>query len=129
MEQTGRIVDLVRDVLGPDALGAYLHGSAVLGGLRPHSDIDVLVVSRRRTTPGEKRALIDRLLPISGRGDPSGRARPIELTIVVASEIRPWHFPPLFDFQFGDWFRAAFEHVVREIEQLIASRSAGTPGT
>jgi streptomycin 3"-adenylyltransferase len=95
----------VREVLGQDAVGAYLHGSAVLGGLRPHSDIDVLVVSRRGTTSDEKRALIDRLLPISGRGDPSGRARPIELTIVVESEVRPWRYPPRLDFMYGDWLR------------------------
>lgn len=109
MEQIDQIVGLVRDVLGQDAVGAYLHGSAVLGGLRPQSDIDVLVVSRRGTTPEEKRALIDRLLNISGRGDPSGRARSIELTVVVDSDIRPWHYPPRFDFQYGDWLRGEFE--------------------
>ena len=53
------------------------------GAFAPHSDLDVLVVSRRPTTDTEKRALIDRLLRISGRGDPSGQARSIELTIVV----------------------------------------------
>ena len=109
MAQIDKIVGLVRDVLGHDAVGAYLHGSAVLGGLRPHSDIDVLVVSRRATTPEEKRVLIDRLLLLSGRGDPSGRSRSIELTIVIESEIRPWHFPPRWDFQYGDWLRPEFE--------------------
>ncbi len=109
MEQIDRIVTLVRDVLGQDVIGAYLHGSAVLGGLRPRSDIDVLVVARRGTTPAEKRALIDGLLPISGRGDPSGRSRPVELTIVVEHEIRPWRFPPRLDFLYGDWLRGAFE--------------------
>jgi streptomycin 3"-adenylyltransferase len=108
VEQIDRIVSLVRDVLGEDAVGAYLHGSAVLGGLRPDSDIDVLVVSRRVTTPEEKRVLIDRLLAISGRGDPSGNARSVELTIVVESDIRPWRYPPRYDFQYGDWLRAQF---------------------
>ena len=109
MEQIDQIVSVVRDVLGWDAVGAYVHGSAVLGGLQPHSDVDVLVVSRRGTTSDEKRVLIDRLLPISGRGDPSGRARSIDLTIVVESEVRPWRYPPQLDFQYGDWLRAAFE--------------------
>ena len=103
LEQIDRIVSLVRDVFGEDAVGAYLHGSAVLGGLRPDSDIDVLVVSRRATTPPpEKRMLIDRLLAISGSGDPSGNARSIELTVVVESDIRPWQYPPCLDFQYGD---------------------------
>ncbi|MFF5970170.1 hypothetical protein ACFY7C_01465 [Streptomyces sp. NPDC012769] len=33
--QTDAVVRLVRTVLGDEALGAYPHGSAVLGGLRP----------------------------------------------------------------------------------------------
>jgi streptomycin 3"-adenylyltransferase len=107
--QLDQIVDLLRDVLSADAVGAYLHGSTALDRLKPHSDVDVLVVSRRPTTPVEKRVLIDRLLRISGRGDPSGEARPIELTIVVESEIRPWRYPPRVDFLYGDWMRAAFE--------------------
>jgi predicted nucleotidyltransferase len=107
--QVEQIVDLVRDVLGEDAVGAYLHGSIALDQLRPQSDVDVLVLSRRSTTPDEKRALIDRLLRMSGRGDPSRAARPIELTIVVESEIRPWRYPPRLDFLYGDWMRAEFE--------------------
>ena len=109
MEQIDQIASLVRDVLGENAVGAYLHGSTALGDLRPHSDIDVLVVSRRPTTLDEKRVLVARLLRMSGRGDPSGRARPIELTIVVESEIRPWRYPPRLDFLYGDWMRAEFE--------------------
>lgn len=107
--QMGRIVSLVRDVLGDDAVGAYQHGSAVLGRLRPDSDIDVRVVSRRATTRAEKPVLIDRLLAISGRGDPSGLARSIELTIVVESDVRRWRYPPHVDAQYGDWWRSEFE--------------------
>jgi predicted nucleotidyltransferase len=46
--QLERVVELVREVLGPDVLGVYLFGSAVLGGLRPESDLDLLAVSARR---------------------------------------------------------------------------------
>jgi predicted nucleotidyltransferase len=107
--QIDQIAILIRDVFGDDAIGAYLHGSTALGTMRPHSDIDVLVLSSRATTAGEKRVLIDRLLGMSGRGGPSGNARSIELTIVVHAEIQPWHYPPRFDFQYGDWLRADFE--------------------
>jgi predicted nucleotidyltransferase len=99
----------VRDVLGPDAVGAYLFGSAVLGGLRPESDLDVLAVSRRPTTHEQKHALVARLLEISGRDTPRGRWRRVELTIVVESEVVPWRSPPRFDFQYGDWLRRDFE--------------------
>jgi hypothetical protein len=34
---------------------------------------------------------------------------PIEMTIVEKSEINPWHYPPKFDFQYGDWLRKQFE--------------------
>ena len=108
-EQLDRVVALVRDVLGPHAVGAYLFGSAVLGGLRPRSDLDVFVVAKRPTTREEKQRLVDRLLAISGRRTPQGMWRRVELTIVVESEIKPWRYPPSFDFQYGQRFRAQFE--------------------
>ncbi len=109
MTQIEDIVRLVRDVLGADVLGAYLHGSAVLGGLRPGSDVDVFVVLRRHTTPEERRALVDGLLEISGAGARRGPARPVELTIVVQSDVRPWRYPPHCEFQYGEWLRDDFE--------------------
>ena len=109
MDQARRVVTLVRDVLPDEIIGIYLHGSAALGRLHPTSDIDLLVVARRPTTPPERRTLIERLLAVSGRGDPSGRARSVELTIVVQDDVRPWRYPPRLDFQYGDWWRAEFE--------------------
>lgn len=97
-----------RTSFGDDPLGAYLHGSAVLGDLRPHSDLDVLPVSARRTTPEEKRRLVHRLRAISGRRAPVP-ARPVELTLVVASEVEPWRMPTRLDFQCGEWLRDDFE--------------------
>jgi streptomycin 3"-adenylyltransferase len=96
-------------VLGEALVGAYLHGSAVLGGLRSTSDIDVLVVINRVTGLEERRAIVDRLLGISGRRAYRGPGRPVELTIVVASEIRPWRYPPRAEFQYGEWLRDAYE--------------------
>jgi streptomycin 3"-adenylyltransferase len=108
MEQTDQIASLVRDVLGPDAIGGYLHGSAVLEVLQPRSDIDVLVVSRARRRP-QKAHSRRSSLPISGDGDESGRSRSVELTIGVESDIRPWRYPPRLDFLCGDWLRGEFE--------------------
>jgi predicted nucleotidyltransferase len=104
LAQLDRVVSLLRDVVGSDLLGAYLFGSAVLGGLRHESDLDVLALSRRPTTRAEKQAIVDRLLAISGR-----EGRRLELTLVMETEIRPWRFPPRFDFQYGDWLRTEFE--------------------
>jgi len=108
-DQVDRVVALVRDVLGPDLVGAYLHGSSVLGGPGPRSDIDVLVVSRRPTTRAERRRLIDAMLELSIHPRRPEVGRSLELTIAVHSDIRPWRFPPRRDFQYGDWWRTEFE--------------------
>ncbi len=97
------VLACVRDGLGTSLVGAYLFGSAVLGGLRPHSDLDVMVVSNRRSTRDEKGRLVSQLLAVSER------PRPLELTIVVQDEIRPWRYPPRMDFQYGEWWRSEFE--------------------
>lgn len=108
-QQLNRALALVRDVLDSDAVAAYLFGSAVLGSLRPESDLDVLVVSNRRTTRVEKEHLVHGLLAASGRRTPQGMWRRIELTIVVERDVKPWRYPPSFDFQYGDWLRSEFE--------------------
>ena len=99
------VVSLLSAVLRADLVAAYLHGSAVCGGLRPHSDVDILAVTRRPTTHAQRRVLVDRLLAISGRRARRGQARPVELTVVVHSDVRPWHYPPQAEFQYGEWLR------------------------
>ncbi|GGS18334.1 DUF4111 domain-containing protein [Streptomyces parvus] len=106
MNQLRETVGCAADVLGGCLIGAYLHGSSVLGGLRPASDVDILLVSRKPMDERARRALLDGLLRISGSG---GRGRPVELTVVVQSEVRPWRYPPTCDFLYGEWLRAAYE--------------------
>jgi predicted nucleotidyltransferase len=89
-------------------VAAYLYGSAVAGGLKPDSDLDILGVVDRRLADGERRAVIDGVLPISGRRTRPPAWRPVELTLVVASEVRPWRYPPRFDLQYGEWLREEF---------------------
>jgi predicted nucleotidyltransferase len=107
--QADDVVVLVRDVMGDALVGTYLHGSAALGGLRPHSDIDVLVVLRRHTTHEERRQIVARLLEISGSRARRGPARPVELTMVVQSDVRPWRYPPQLEFMYGEWLRDDYE--------------------
>jgi predicted nucleotidyltransferase len=108
-QQLERTLTLVREVLDADLVAAYLFGSAVFGGLKPESDLDVLVVSKRPTTHAEKQRLVNGLLAASMRMTPQGMWRRIELTVVVHREVKPWSYPPSFDFQYGDWLRSAFE--------------------
>ena len=107
LDEPGRVAAILRDVLGPDVMGVYLHGSAVSGGLRPNSDVDVLAIVRRPTTDVEKRLLIERLTRISRRGDPG--ARSIEVALLVHRDVSPWRYPAPVDFQYGDWLGPRFD--------------------
>ena len=105
--QIDEIARVVREVLGEAVIGIYLEGSAVVGGLRPRSDIDVFAVTSRSATVAERGSLVDRLMAISDTGGPEGR--PVELTIVVQADVRPWQYAPMRDFQYGEWVRADYE--------------------
>ena len=96
MAQAERLVAGLRDLLGGDLVGAYLHGSEVLGGGGPHSDLDVIAVARRRTTAAEKIRLLELCRSVSLE------PRPLELDFVVAAEIRPWRHPAPYDFHFSE---------------------------
>lgn len=90
-----------------EPLGVYLYGSATAGGLRPQSDLDVLLVTRRSLDDAERDAVAAVLLDASGRYPRlhAGAARPLELTSVVLGDVRPWRDPPRRDLQFGEWLR------------------------
>ena len=103
------VVRIVHEVLGDNLIGAYLHGSAVLGGLRPRSDIDVLCVVSEPTHQHERAVLMRRIMAISGSRAALGPARPVELTIVVGRDVRPWRYPPRCDFRYGEWLRDEYE--------------------
>ncbi len=107
-KQVNQCLNLLRDIFRDDLLGVYLYGSSILGGLQKYSDIDLFVVSKRATTREEKAELARCLLKISGIYLKSKKL-PIEMTIVEKSAINPWHYPPQFDFQYGDWLRKQFE--------------------
>lgn len=108
--QIAAVVELAREVLGDDLTAVYLYGSATLGGLQNHSDIDLFVVSAGSLTGVEKRRVVDGLLEISG--DPARGAaswhdtRPLEVTIAARPQIAPWRFPPPMELQYGEWLRA-----------------------
>jgi predicted nucleotidyltransferase len=103
------VLGIVEEVFGAALVGAYLHGSAVLGGLRPSSDLDVLAVIDRPTSERERGAVIRALLEISGRRAYRGPARPVELTIVTADQVKPWRQTPTVELLYGEWLRQAFE--------------------
>ena len=108
-ELLAAVVSAIRDALSGDPLGLYVFGSATLGRLRPTSDLDLLALLERPATRMQKEALARGLLSISGRRLGEERGRPVELTCVVRTEVQPWRYPPIMDFQYGDWLRSDFE--------------------
>lgn len=97
-----------RHLLGDAMLAAYLYGSAVTDGLRPHSDVDLLIVVKCRLPEETRDALTSELLRVSAAsGEANGR--PLEVTLVVQSDVKPWRYPPRCEFQFGEWLRPDLE--------------------
>jgi streptomycin 3"-adenylyltransferase len=107
IRQLAAVDAVLHDVIGDALLGSYLHGSAVAGGLRPRSDLDVLVVITGRL--GDPRALVARLLDVSRPPGVDPSVRPLEVTIVAKGAISPWRYPPEREFQFGEWWRERFQ--------------------
>ncbi len=89
-------------------LGLYLYGSAVLSGLRPNSDLDLLMVTERSLTVDEREGLVGFLFQFSGRRATVTPGRPLELTSVVRDDVVPWSYPPTCDFVYGEWLRTEF---------------------
>lgn len=106
IEATLAVLDAV---LGANVVGAYLYGSAVDGGLRPASDLDLLVVVAQPTTRDERRRLAAGLLPISRRGLRPPEWRPLEVTVVEQADVMPLRVAPRTDFQYGEWLRGALD--------------------
>lgn len=88
--------------------GVFLFGSATLGGLRPESDLDLLILIRDRMPPELRNSLTAHLLALSGRVGERGK-RPLEVTVVDRNAIQPWRFPPECEYQYGEWLRRNIE--------------------
>ena len=103
-DQLDAALAAIREAIEPDAVvGVYLYGSAVAGGLRPDSDIDLFVVAGRQLSAVERRRLPDRLRPISRRSLRPHPWRPLEVSVVARSDVRPWRYPARMDMLYGEW--------------------------
>lgn len=92
-------------------VGVYLYGSAASTGLRPDSDIDILVVTRRTLDSAERVDLVKLLLSKSGwRGHrdqfpEAADRRPLEVTFLTLKDLALSTSHPRLDFQYGEWRR------------------------
>ncbi|MBE4975897.1 DUF4111 domain-containing protein [Serratia ureilytica] len=97
--------NVLTEQLGETLLGIHLYGSAVDGGLKPNSDIDLLVAVSKPLMSTTRAALMKALLTVSAPPGADGIYRPLEVTVLVQTDIKPWRYPPRRELQFGEWLR------------------------
>ncbi|WP_417310755.1 aminoglycoside adenylyltransferase family protein [Devosia sp.] len=103
-------MEVLRSALGTNLAAAYLYGSAVHGGLKPRSDVDLIAVVDAPLTPETTQTLLSGLLGLSGHYpvDFMGR-RPVELTVFLSETLASFTHPLRGEFVYGEWLRSAFE--------------------
>lgn len=99
-----------------------------MGGLRDDSDLDLLLITRTSLVLQERRQLTDLLLDYTDQRAIVEGSRPVELTSVVHSALVPWRYPPVCDYQCGEWLRDNFSdgtvpqpHADPDLTILLAS--------
>ena len=108
-EEVKQAQSVVEAVLGDSIVGIYLFGSAVVGGLKRDSDVDILVAVSNPPTFEQSKSLVAQLMSVSGAIGNSQAIRPLELTVITVSDVVPWQFPPRAEFVYGEWLREQFE--------------------
>lgn len=107
-KQSLQTLEIVKKLFGNSLVGVYLYGSAVAGGLKQDSDIDVFVIINTNLPKETQRELTSQLMNISGTiGNQEGK-RPLEVTVVKKEDIVPWHYPPKRQYIYGEWLRNEF---------------------
>lgn len=104
-EQLSKTRDVIERHLASTLLTLHLYGSAMDGGLKPYSDIDLLVTVAARPDEAVRQTLLLDLLEVSSPPGQSEALRALEVTVVVLNEIVPWRYPARRELQFGEWLR------------------------
>ena len=95
--------------LGATLQAVHLFGSALDGGLKPRSDIDLLVTVALRPDEAVRCSLTSDLLGASAPPGCSGGMRALEVTVVAHGDVVPWRHPARRELQFGEWLRGDLE--------------------
>ena len=111
--QARDVAAMAVDLFGERLCGVYLYGSAVLGGLRPDSDVDVLIIITGGLDDTLRAELTKRLLKLSvtvavAHSEQRG-LRPLEITVLDSNQLRPRRFPPRIEYLYGEWLRDEIE--------------------
>ncbi|BAC14103.1 aminoglycoside adenylyltransferase domain-containing protein [Oceanobacillus iheyensis] len=103
------ILDMIKNrvtkVLHKKLEGIYLHGSIVLGGFQKNkSDIDLIIVINQPLNLHEKHRLLIYFLSLSMA------TYPIEVSVLVKSELENWKHPSTYDFHYSEYWRDFYEN-------------------
>lgn len=115
MRQTAATVEVLREVLRGDLVAIYLHGSAVHGGPRAQSDIDLIAIVGSPLTAIQRERLLTALPELSGRhpSPPSG-PHPIDVTVFARRDLGPPPVPARAEFIYGEWLREDLARAPRD---------------
>ena len=91
--QVTQVISIAESLFHNQILGIYLYGSATMGGLRPDSDIDILIIITQDMSGHIRDNLTKQLLTVSGSAG-CVEKRPLEITVISHNNIVPWNFPP-----------------------------------
>jgi len=103
--QVSQARSIIEDHLASILRAIHLYGSALHGGLKPYSDIDLLVTVNKRPDETTRQALLLDLLKVSAAPSKNGNFRALEVTVIVHNEVVPWRYPARRELQFGEWLR------------------------
>lgn len=104
--QLARVRGVLVRHLGDGLRAIHLYGSAMHGGLKPRSDIDLMVTLARPLADAVRQALMRELLAHSAPpSSPGATLRALEVTVVALGELVPWRYPARREMQFGEWLR------------------------
>jgi len=133
MAQLAHARSILERHLGDGLVAIHLFGSALLGGLKPSSDIDLLVTVSQPPDDETRNALMADLLSASAPPASDDAMRPLEVTVLALGCVRPWRHPARREMQFGEWLRAdiqagRFEAPTVDHDLAILLRKVGLHG-
>ena len=123
-EQVSQACAVIERHLASTLQAIHLYGSALDGGLKPYSDIDLLVTVSARPDEAIRQALLLDLLTVSALPGEDKALRALEVTVIAHDEVVPWRYPARRELQFGEWLRkdllaGVFEPAILDIDLAI----------
>jgi streptomycin 3"-adenylyltransferase len=128
-KQLSEARDIIERYTASKLQAIHLYGSALDGGLKPNSDIDLLATVSSPLDQTIRQALLLDLLKVSAPPGKDTLRRALEVTVIVHTEVVPWRYPPKRELQFGEWLRkdlmaGIFDSPVLDFDLAVLLRKA-----